>query len=92
MKNQCGVAIDMLISKLERRFPLHELMDALGIVWLYYWLVLGWEAALPIPMAVLKAQNYNLDKDVGPNGWVECPLGRETLDLRMTLFKLTMKT
>ena len=50
------MAIDMLISKLERRFSLHELMNALGIVWLYYWLVLGWKATLPIPMAVLKAQ------------------------------------
>lgn len=50
MKNESVVAIDMLISKLERRFPSHELMNALGIVWLYYWLVPSWEAALPIPM------------------------------------------
>ncbi len=33
MKAHCTIACDLLVIELERRFPNHELMNALGIIY-----------------------------------------------------------
>jgi hypothetical protein len=38
VKLQCAYAIEKLIFELGNRFPFHELMDVLGVVYPQYWL------------------------------------------------------
>ncbi len=67
MKEQCLVAAASLIEELARRFPNHEFMNAIGIVYPQYWLNFKLENMFPTHLALLKAQ-YCFEKDDGVEG------------------------
>ncbi len=54
VKTQCTTIFDLLVTKLEQRFPNHELMNALGVIYPQYWLQLDCESTFTIHLNVIK--------------------------------------
>jgi hypothetical protein len=54
MKVQCTIAYDLLVIKLERRFPNHELKNVLGIIYPQYWLQLDCESTFVDHLSLIK--------------------------------------
>ena len=54
IKGQCCDAVEMLIAELGKRFPDHELMNALGIVFPQYWLQHNCDELFPLHMKTLQ--------------------------------------
>jgi hypothetical protein len=54
IKGQCHDATEMLIAELGKRFPDHELMNALDIVFPQYWLQHNCNELFPLHMKTLR--------------------------------------
>ncbi len=86
VKTQCIIAYDLLVTKLERRFPNHELKNAFGIIYPQYWLWLNDHLSL------IK-QHYYISQKLDVEGkWVSNAFSKEILDLQTFFFKLIMKS
>lgn len=92
VKAQCTTAFNLLVTKLEQRFPNHGLMNALGIIYPQYWLQLDCESTFAIHLSVIKQHYYTPKQLDASNSWVYESLSRDTLDIQSSLFKMTMKT
>ena len=75
-KKLCPQYVKCLLGS---NFPSHGFMNALGIVWLHYSLVIQWASILPIHLAVLKAQSCSSKKVAGFDDWAECSLDERSL-------------
>jgi hypothetical protein len=54
VKGQCRDAAEMVVAKLEKRFPDSELMNSLAIVFLQYWLQSNYDDLFPLHMKTLR--------------------------------------
>jgi hypothetical protein len=90
-KQQCTCATNGLIKELERRFPAHELMNAMGIIYPHYWEVFDVETTFPSLLAILKAK-FCHPKPIGASGTLVASLLDPTfLNQQMSFLCLTMK-
>ena len=90
--------VEMLMHKLDRRFPHSDVLSAFGILYPQYWLQQGAEEAFPRYLQVLK------NRFCGPRMQCRRTLGDLTvesvgellsssaLDIQQSLFKITMKS
>ncbi len=91
VKNQVKEDAKYLISELQSRFPAHGVIKALGVVFPQYWMMADCEEFLKQHISVIKAQ-YCYAKRIGPDQtWVPKVLSSMSLDLQMSVFKLTIK-
>jgi hypothetical protein len=87
-KQLCTYAANGSIKELERHFPTHELMNAMGIIYPHYWEALDVETTL----AILKAK-FCHPKPKGASGNLVASLLDPTLlDQQMSFFCLIMKS
>jgi hypothetical protein len=98
VQNQLTKAAKHLIEELDKRFPHHEVMCALGICYPQYWLTDTFEATYPGHIAILKTF-YGTSKKLsvpahgeteGVEEWVPPPLDIRSLELQSSFFKITM--
>jgi hypothetical protein len=61
VKVQCTATCDLLVFELERKFPNHKLMNALGIIYPQYWLQPNCESTFMDHLALIK-HHYCISK------------------------------
>jgi hypothetical protein len=98
IKGQCHDVADMLIVELIKQFPDHELMNALDIIFLQYWLQHNCDEFFPLHMKTLR-HHFCVTKSVSKGDanepvakQIQSPLDACTLGFQTSLFKLTMKS
>jgi hypothetical protein len=81
-----------LVVELHTCFPLHELHEALGIVYLHYWLLEDYDESFNTHLNVLKTF-FCTPKKIGVVEHVVLDvLCASTLDVQKFMFKITMKS
>jgi hypothetical protein len=60
LKGQCKAAAELLMSQLDKRFPNFEIMEALSVVFLQYWLQKKCDEFFPVHLLVIKDWFSNL--------------------------------
>jgi hypothetical protein len=92
VKFQCLEAASKLMVELHTRFPLHELHEALGIVYLRYWLFDNYDESFNTHLNVLKAF-FCTPKKIGVVEHVVIEvLCASTLNVQKSMFKITMES
>jgi hypothetical protein len=80
-----------LIVELEKRFWAQELLNAIGVIYLQYWLALKAKATFPGHMALFQTY-YEHSKSLGTFRMFVGPLlNPKILDQQSSFFKLTMQ-
>jgi hypothetical protein len=91
-KFQCLEAASKLMVELHTCFPLPELHEALGIVYIHYWLFDDYDESFNTNLNVLKAF-FCTPKKIGVVEHVVLEvLCAYTLDVQKSMFKITMKS
>ena len=98
LKGQYKVAAKLRISQLDKRYPKFEIMEALSVVFLQYWLQIKCDEFFPVHLLIIKDWFSNLKVSMFEFGDEKEPkqvgalLDSSTLDVQAVLFKLTMKS
>jgi hypothetical protein len=92
VKFQCSKATSKLVVELHACFPLHELHEALGIVYLHYWVLEDIDESFNTHLNVLKTF-FCTPKKIGVVEHVVLDvLCASTLYVQKFMFKITMKS
>jgi hypothetical protein len=93
VKFQCLEIVSKLVVELDTCFPIHELHEALDIVYLHYWLLDDYDESFNTHLNVLKVFFCTPPKKrVAEHVVLEVLCAYSTLDVQKSMFKIIMKS